>query len=150
MTRPASAVSPLVVVAVALSSACGDDVGSTGAASAVPSFTRVNAEVLEPSCTFACHSGGEFAAGGLDLQLDPHGALVGRLPAAAVCTGSEIELVRAGDPDASLLYLKIVAKTEGVAAPCGEGMPSGANKPALTSEQVELVRAWIAGGAPRE
>ena len=34
-------------------------------------FTAIDTDVFQPSCTFACHSGGDFAAGGLDMVQCP-------------------------------------------------------------------------------
>jgi hypothetical protein len=65
-----------------------------------------------------------------------------------VCAGAGWSRVVAGDPEHSLLYVKIVAKLDDTETPCGESMPSGANREPLTAEQVEQVRAWIAAGAP--
>jgi hypothetical protein len=125
---------------------------ATGCASAdeePPHFTDIDVEVLRPSCTFACHSGGEFAAGGLDLQVDAYAELVGRAPTAMQCLESPMQRVVAGDPEQSLLYVKVIAKIDGSIPPCGDSMPLGANKAALSGDQAEMIRAWIAAGAPQ-
>ncbi len=126
---------------------CSDEPSGAGGGVSSASFARIDEEILKPRCTFACHSGGEFAAGGLDLEVEPRAALVEQNATAAVCVGGGQRVVPF-EPEASLLYLKVAAKLEGEAAPCGDTMPPGASEPALPEEQVELIREWIEAGAP--
>lgn len=56
------------------------------------------------------------------------------------CKGVGLMRVQPGDPDKSLIYLKLTNP------PCGSKMPPGMFGMA-TPEQVELVRQWIAEGA---
>jgi hypothetical protein len=114
-----------------------------------PTFARVNEEILKPNCTFACHSGGDNAAGGLDLSVDPYSVLVGAAPTALACEGVAMKRVAPGDPMTSLVYVKVLAKQENVEPICGDVMPP-APEPALTQAQLDLVRAWIAAGAPND
>lgn len=130
-----------------LLAACNGDSIAAGGGAAEVSFVRINDEILLPKCTFACHSGGEFAAGGLDLEVDPRGALVEQNATAAVCSGGDAKRVVPFEPEESLLYQKIMAKLDGVAAPCGDAMPPGGNEPGLSEEEAELVRVWIQNGA---
>jgi hypothetical protein len=100
--------------------------------------------VFAPRCTAACHSGGpDVAAGGLVLNDDPHAVLLGKPATASACKGMGLRRVVPGDPDSSLLYLKIVSKIEGTEPPCGDGMPSGVGIEPLTAEEANLVRDWI-------
>lgn len=126
---------------------CSDDGGGVGGGVSTVSFARIDEEILKPRCTFACHSGGEFAAGGLDLEVEPRAALVEQKATAAVCVGGGQRVVPF-EPEASLLYLKVAAKLEGEAAPCGDTMPPGASEPALPEAEVSLIREWIEAGAP--
>jgi hypothetical protein len=114
---------------------------------AAPLFSELNRDVLAKRCTFACHSGGEFAAAGLDMSGDTHSALLQGPPIDPTCAALGLARIVPGKPDESLLYLKIVAKTRGSQPPCGESMPSGANKAALSEDEVAAVRAWIEAGA---
>ena len=91
-------------------------------------------QILASDCA-GCHSA-SAAAGGLDLETDPHAAIVD-VPSA---TNGEL-LVAPGDPDGSLLLRKMEDTQR-----AGEGgvMPPGA---ALDAATVALVRQWIADGA---
>jgi hypothetical protein len=61
-----------------------------------------------------------------------------------------MDLVDPGDHERSLLYLKLAAKTleeslpEGVT---GDPMPFGEQLPALTEDELEVLKIWIRGGA---
>lgn len=138
---------PVMAMALAVLVGCGEAAESETASEPTPSYAAIEAEIFEPACTFACHSGGEFAAGGLDMQSPPRATLVGVPATATACADSAWKRVVAGSPEESLLYVKVVAKLEGTAVPCGDGMPAGANKPALSAEEVARIRAWIEAGA---
>ena len=122
---------------------------SHGSVEKAPTFSTIKSQILDPKCTFACHSGGEFAAGGLDLGTDPYGALLDGAITAPVCSQNPMKRVTPGDPDASLLYALVVAKVDGSSAPCGDPMPQGSDRPALSDAESESIRAWIANGAKR-
>lgn len=89
--------------------------------------------VFDASCV-RCHDAAG-RQGGLDLETDPHAALVSVTSAAYGVT-----LVAPGDPDGSLL----VRKMEGVEAVTEGGVmpPDG-----LLPEAAAVVRAWVAAGA---
>lgn len=86
------------------------------------------------TCT-ACHSAGG-ALGGLDLETDPHTALVDVTSAAY-----GVVLVAPGDPDGSLLVRKLEG-TQGASE--GGEMPPGGG---IDAASVALVRQWVADGA---
>ena len=138
---------PLALLVLAAAAGCGDGAESEPEPEEAPSYAEIEQQIFAPACTFACHSGGEFAAGGLDMQSPGHAALVDVPATAAVCADTEWKRVVPGRPEQSLLYVKILAKLEGTPAPCGDGMPAGSNKPALSADEVESIRAWIAAGA---
>jgi len=106
-------------------------------------------DVFAQRCTTACHSGGANAAGGFDMSGDLHAALVGVPASAPACAGNAPRVVP-GDPDNSLLFIKIAAKLDGGVPPCGDTMPLGPDVPALSANEVERVRRWIAAGAPND
>ncbi len=110
---------------------------------AVPSFARIQSEILTPRCAVPfCHSG-SFLGGGLSLAEGiSYGQLVGVEPSVAAAAAAGYLRVDAGRPDTSFLLLKLV----GPPPAYGSRMPIGG---ALSEAQIELVRAWILGGAPR-
>jgi hypothetical protein len=88
-----------------------------------------------------CH--GEFTQGGLDLRYGAaHFSLVDR-PATTPGAAGQM-LVKPGDPDASFLWRKLAGALD---ADEGDRMPA-AGSPPLDALELELVRAWIAAGAP--
>lgn len=100
------------------------------------SFKAVQDNVLTPICT-TCHSG---AAAPLGLRLDAGNAYASLVNVASAEVGS-LRRVLPGDPSNSYLVQKI----EGRAA-VGARMPLGG--PALSQANIDLVRGWIAAGAP--
>lgn len=100
-------------------------------------FAAVNA-IFQRACV-RCHG----ASGSLDLgAATAYSALVGRPTIGATCAGGGRVRVVAGDPARSELYLKIAGTPS-----CGAAMPRGG--PALPAADVDTVRRWIVGGAPR-
>lgn len=98
------------------------------------------------SCNTAlCH--GSYAAGGLDLSpAVAYANLVDRL----ATTVPGISRLLPGQKDQSLLWLNLAAKTypEEVHAPL-RPMPLDP-VPALSADELELMRAWIEAGAPEQ
>lgn len=130
--------------------ACGPDDGND-LPPLEPTFTSLDANVFFPRCTAPCHSGGEeFAGGGLDMEPDARLALLDVVAGSSKCRDSGMTLLVAGDPDASLTFLKIVAKAEDTEPPCGDPMPQGSSRPSLTAAQIETLRTWIEAGAPAD
>jgi hypothetical protein len=97
------------------------------------SFAAEVQPIFDAHCV-VCHGAG--GAAGEDLDLRPgesHTNLIG-VPST---TGTELR-VQAGDPDASLLYLKITGQDL-------PEMPYGG--PLIPESDRELIRRWIAEGA---
>jgi hypothetical protein len=93
-------------------------------------------EIASTQC-MPCHSADQ-ATLGLDLETDVHAATVG-------VTGSYgVVLVAAGSPDDSLFYTKMVGTQ---LAEHGAFMPPSG---ILDSAFTDIVRDWIADGAPAE
>jgi hypothetical protein len=99
-------------------------------------FQRIQDTILTPLCA-GCHSG-FFAPHGLRLDARNSYRLLVGAPSAEV---PSVQRVKSGDPDASYL----VQKLEGHAA---EGVRMPASGPPLSRENIELIRQWIAAGAP--
>lgn len=121
----------LAVVAVAALVGCGG-----------PTLTEVQTQVFTRSCaTAGCHKNttatSTDAAEGLDLEKDTFAKLVG----VASVQAPAKKLVVAGDPDNSYL----IEKMEKMNPPSGTQMPPTG---ALPVADLELVRGWIASGAP--
>lgn len=119
--------------------ACAEeDNGNTNTASG---FSKVYTEVIEPGCS--CHfNAGHVSGLFLGDEQSAYDNLVGVAGAGPSCTGSGDRVV-AGDPASSILYNKVI--DDGTNR-CGDRMPLGG---ALSADQQEVIRAWIAEGAPR-
>ena len=90
-----------------------------------------------------CH--GSSAQGGLNLS--PDVAYDNIYDKKAL--GVSMKLIEPGDNDRSYLWLKLAAKTTpGSVEISGAPMPNGL--PALSADELELLRLWIYAGAPRE
>lgn len=112
----------------------GGSGGSGGAPPAAPTFAEVYNDVLHAhGCAGSyCHAGEGAQATYSDL--------VGKPATGMGCEGQV--LVVPGDPEHSLVYLKVTMTQP----PCGKQMPMGGAP--LPADQVEMLRAWIAAGAP--
>ena len=127
------------------SSAAGSGSAAPGAGGKLSFATDVYEGVIRKRCG-NCHNDAPSFGG---LAFFPGGAaaayanLVG-VPAGAEdgyqCRASKLVRVQPGDPEVSLIYLKLTNP------PCGSRMPPAAFGVA-TAQEVELVRTWIAGGA---
>ena len=111
---------------------------------AEPAFSSIFELVFRRRCsTAACHSD-ERRAGRLSLETveGAHAELVG-VPAdgSVFCRLESIDRVVPSDPEASLLYQKVVLAID----TCGEHMPLG--QEAVPAQHAEAIRAWIAAGA---
>ena len=121
---------------------------SLGASAEAPvTFQSIRDTVLTPSCAFsACH-GAESPVAGLDLETDPHEALLTRSVTSAQ---TEMPLVMPGDPSNSWLY-RLLSQCEPTddAGNVVASMPR--NAPNLLDDAViAKVRAWIEAGAPND
>jgi hypothetical protein len=123
----------LILVAL-VCGACDDGGGTPDGVS----FVEIRERVLQPSCSFmACHSGAS-PAGMLGLaDDDAHAQLMATSPLTMRAR------VVPGDADASYVMEKL---TE-TAPEQGEQMPPTAP---IDDDRIELVRAWIEGGAPSD
>ena len=132
-------------VAVALSGCAGNGEGlgdngqpiDAGPPPLAATFESIQQNVFTPICT-TCHAGAT-APLGLRLDADSAYAMLVNAPSAEV---PDLTRVQPGDPDASYL----IQKLEGRAA-VGERMPL--NRPALPAATIEVIREWIAEGAPQ-
>jgi hypothetical protein len=107
-------------------------------------FDQIQRRIFGPrGCRVeTCH--GNTAAGGLDLRLGrAHDALVGVPATNAAAAAAGKRRVVPGDPDASFLVQKLAGTLRG-----DEGVRMPQVGRTLHALEMELVRAWIAAGAP--
>jgi hypothetical protein len=134
---------PLFLLLGALAIGCGDDGDDGDGETSAATFTVVTTDVVnELNCGGPfCHS---TIAGGFTLSKDKttmHSTFLEGSGHAAECMDSGIDYVVPGDPDASLLYLKLTNP------PCGKLMPDGK---VLDPSAIDSVRAWIEAGAKND
>ena len=89
-----------------------------------------------------CHAGGSPQAG-LSLAA---GVAYSNVVGVASITDPPRLRVAPGDPENSVLWRKVAARTAGLDGVPGLGMPIG--DPPLDSNELEALRVWIAAGAP--
>jgi hypothetical protein len=100
------------------------------------------ADVIARSCGgAACHIGEDLPAAELDLS---EGAWRSSLVDRSSTQRPEVELVVPGDPDASYLMCKLRGSCD---ERVGARMPP-VGTPGLAAEDVAVIEAWIADGAP--
>jgi outer membrane protein assembly factor BamB len=133
------------VPATAGSGAAGSG-GTGGAAPAAKpaTFSTIYADILAPRCAGpVCHSSNS-TGGSLNVMPGAtasvvRGSLIGKAAAGSECAKSGLSLVTPGQPDKSLLYLKLAGMP-----PCGSPMPPTG---ALSAAELDRIRMWIANGA---
>lgn len=97
----------------------------------VATFTLVQDEILVPSCALSgCHADFQFP---ILTRSRAYSSIVG------IASSAGMPLIDPGAPATSYLYLKVTGQG------AGGRMPAGA--PALTQARIDLLRAWIEGGA---
>jgi hypothetical protein len=129
-----------VVVALTITG-CGDDSGNGGDPPVTFAEVYQDARFGSRCSGPACHG---TAVGGNLVMTSASGAyanLVGQPAEGVDCADLGLMRVEPGDPDSSLLYLKLVDP------PCGDPMPIAGP---LDDDAIELVRRWIADGAVEE
>jgi hypothetical protein len=113
-----------------------------------PKLSSIQEKLFTPSCSLAsCHS---REAHNAELVLEPadaYASLINADPDNPAARADGLKRVVAGDPERSLLYIKIrpgLVAAHG--AEYGEPMPVGSEDGA-DADAVEAVRQWIADGA---
>jgi len=111
-------------------------------------FSEIQQNIFNPSClNEGCHNLTD-QAGGLILDAAfAYDALVGVTPQSPNAVARGLLRVEAGDPSGSFLFTKITLRTA-FDITFGARMPQAT--PALPSQQIEQIRAWILRGALRE
>ena len=119
---------------------------SVGSGAPSPTFERIQAQVFNLSCSSdSCHSH-VGRAGDLILEQGySWGSLVSQKPSNSVAVMDGLMRVMPGNPDMSFVMDKISANLQ-----AGEGAPMPYNSAPLTAGTVDIIRAWIAAGAPQD
>jgi methionine-rich copper-binding protein CopC len=138
-------ISGLAILLVLASCTAGDGTGLDAGGRPLPpgpvpndDFQQIQSTIFGPICS-TCHSGAN-APQGLRLDAGNSYALLVNVASAEV---PALKRVNPGNPDASYLVQKI----QGIAA-AGVRMPAN-GPPYLSQTQIDLVRGWIAAGAPQ-
>ena len=104
-----------------------------------PTFSSINTQILQVWC-IGCHSGvGRPPDGG--LRLDANAAYGELVNARSIGKPSAVRVVP-GDPNGSYLIHKLEGRSDIV----GDRMPFGG--PSLALTDIDVMRTWIAQGAP--
>jgi len=135
-------VAPLLLVVAGCTAGNGEGLDAGGRPIAGPplvnsDFQEIQDTIFTPICT-TCHVGANAPRG---LRLDAANSYAMLVNVASVEVPGTLR-VNPGNPDASY----IVQKIEGTAAQ-GVRMPAN-GPPYLTQDRIDLVRRWIAAGAP--
>ena len=135
-----------IVVASGLLTHCADFGSGQGPAKPLPTVTlsEIQRTIFTQSCAFSsCHNAAGHK-GGLDLSSTAasHVGLVGVLADNSIARAAGKVRVMPGEPDSSFLITKLTAPGPGE----GERMPQS-NSP-LPEASIQMIRDWIARGAP--
>ena len=118
--------------------ACSDDSPSDpGGGDPTPAtFTQIQNQIFTPGCTnLGCHAP---SPGPMSLEVgNAYAALVDQPSAYGM------DRVEPGQPENSALYLKVIGD-----ASVGSLMPLG--ELPLSDDKIEMIRSWIAAGAPND
>jgi uncharacterized membrane protein len=141
MIRPPA----LLLGAVVTVAACGAPPETTTPATYTEIYERFFPPETRAQCN-QCHSNppNDISNGNLSMGSDPdtaYDALVGVTSTSSKCGGQV--LIVAGDPEHSLFYTKTEAQPA-----CGGRMPLGGS--GMTDDEREMIRSWIAAGAPHD
>ena len=131
---------------VALLAGCGGNGAPSTSSSNASTFQRIQTQVFDVSCSSSsCHSS-VGRAGNMVLEEGyALNSLVYQRPANGVAAEQGYMRVMPGQPAISFLMAKVA---DNLAAGEGVSMPYGAAP--LTAGTVDVIRAWIAAGAPAE
>ena len=142
-----------LITLLGIASACGGDAatdGSPGSAAANGTFSRIQRDILDPSCV-SCHRTGDANARQSRLVLTSDSAyqqLVGIASVQQIARSDGVARVKPFRADSSLLYHKLAWVPGHHSRDYGQLMPMGTTK-GVTAGQLEYVRRWIEAGAPR-
>jgi hypothetical protein len=136
----------LATLLIVAGCAGGGGSSSSGAPTEVSTFDRIQTQVFARSCTSdSCH-GSIGRAGDMVLEGDlAYDSLVSVPATNPTARKDGMQRVMPGDPARSFLLSKL---TDTLGSGMGDAMPRGAAE--LDETTVDLIRAWIVAGAPRD
>jgi hypothetical protein len=106
-------------------------------------FQEIQTTIFNTTCTGAfCHDVQGMSGGLVLVEGQSYANLVGVEPQNAAALQAGLLRVDPGNPDNSFLVVKV----EGPPIAMGSRMPLGETP--LTADQIQLIRDWIAAGAP--
>jgi hypothetical protein len=132
----------LLLLAAAVTNGCaGDGPVTTGASSA---FDTIQEQIFNPNClSGGCHNA-QSRAGNMNLSPGAsYDEIVGKLADNPAARADGLLRVEPLDPDNSFLMIKLIDPT----SVQGGRMPL--NQPPLSAQDIQMIRDWIADGAPR-
>ena len=132
-----------VLTVLGLAVACGGDDGTSpenGNGNNPPTLSGDVQPILTANCTTGCHGGAQPILG----QNLSEGQTIASTVNVASSELPTMDRIEPGEPDNSYLVNKIQG-TQASVGGIGERMTL--NRDALTQEQIDIVRAWIADGA---
>lgn len=115
-----------------------------------PTWDAIYANVITESCAVEfCHGDPEdLNEADLDLRgIDEALERVGEVTMSEECGHTALRLVEPGDPESSLLYLKLFRESGVDEAICGFRMPYAGDP--LPNQWRDAIGEWIEAGAPR-
>ncbi|MDT7907591.1 MAG: hypothetical protein RRA63_06045 [Candidatus Calescibacterium sp.] len=102
----------------------------------IPTYNQDVKPILDGKC-IGCHKQGGTAG---FAPLTSYDEVVNGTARGSSCQGTQnLNYVVKGDPNSSLIYLKITNP------PCGSKMPPGGS---LSQSEIDTIKNWILGGAP--
>lgn len=121
----------------------GCDVGPTPTATRPATFAEIQQAIFAPRCAITtCHDD-EFESGDLNLTADDaYDELVNVPPDIESAANQGLLRVDDFDPDNSFLLIKLIGP------PLGQGSRMPLVGDPLSADEIQLIRDWIAAGAP--
>jgi len=145
-----SGVAILAVTLAACGAGSGDGLDQNGRppsgspTALVPTLDSIQANVFTPTCAVSgCHGGAGAQQG---LQLDP-GVSASKLINVPSPRDPNLIRVKPGDPDNSFIIQKLEGKRFDGLPILGAQMPDGGTP--LQQSTIDVIRQWIANGAPQ-
>lgn len=110
-----------------------------------PTLAAIHREILRPSCAWIfCHGGDDLLVNLRTPELS-YETMVNQPAEGADCRDMGLIRVVPGDPESSLLYVKITEPT------CGDRMPLHPDYNGMLAEaEIAQIREWIELGAPAD